>query len=211
MAERYFRILLWGYGSEQVVGAITKEQYEFWKDIDEEYLVAHAMWDPWDEADENPVYDDEDPRWLGQWYEIDDLMHENGVNASTAHISIEELEDYDYGSKVIDVLTESMDWGRFVEDYFIQVPDPIDMEETLWDSEYTFHGTSVEKGCFGEYIIKTQGDDLNISRLGFSLTLTPNEDTILELTAYDGQPVDNDGGETNGKGYYANVYARGDD
>ena len=34
----------------------------------------HSLfWDPWSDEDGNPMTDDEDPRWLGQWYEIDDI------------------------------------------------------------------------------------------------------------------------------------------
>lgn len=211
MSERYFRVYLWGYGGEQVVGSITKEQYEFWKDIDEEYLISHAFWDPWDAGDDNPVYDDNDPRWLGQWYELDDILHENGVNVTTAQVTIDELEDDDYGSRIIDTVIANMDWQRFVDEYYIQLPEPDNQEEAIYDAEYTFHGTSVEKGCFGEYYIKTDGEDLNISKLGFSLTMTPNEDIILQLTDYAGQEVDNVGGDSNGKGYYANVYSRDED
>ena len=57
------------------MGKLTKEQYEFWIDsADREPEELHSLfWDPWSDEDGNPMTDDEDPRWLGQWYEIDDI------------------------------------------------------------------------------------------------------------------------------------------
>ena len=77
-----YEIEIYGYGGEIVMGKLTKEQYEFWidsADRESEELHSHLFWDPWSDEDGNPMTDDEDPRWLGQWYEIDDrhmdVMH----------------------------------------------------------------------------------------------------------------------------------------
>ena len=90
--KRYFRVFLSCYGGESVYGSLTQEQYEFWKDLDEEDIIAHAFWDPWEENNENPIFDDEDPRFLGYWHENDDLFHENGVSEDAAYITVEEYD-----------------------------------------------------------------------------------------------------------------------
>ena len=67
-----------GYGGEVVLGKLTKEQYDYWidhADRESEELHSHLFWDPWSDEDGNPITDDEDPRWLGQWYEIDSEAH----------------------------------------------------------------------------------------------------------------------------------------
>jgi len=120
MTERYYKVYLLGYGGEHVIGTLTKEQYDFWKDLEEEDIINHAFWDPWDESDENPVFDDTDPRFLGNWYDLDDLMHENGVSAENALITIEEVDSSDYDAKILETLIENVSWEEFVEKYNIR-------------------------------------------------------------------------------------------
>jgi len=56
------------------------------------------------------------------------------------------------------------------------------------------------------YPIETDGEDLDIGALEFYTTQVPQSDNILELVNYKDQEIYNDGGDTNGKGYYAQVW-----
>ena len=71
-----FKLEMYGYGGEMVLGTITKEAYEHWanREEDDEGRHHHLFWDPYEESDGNDVVDDEDPRWLGNWHEID-ILH----------------------------------------------------------------------------------------------------------------------------------------
>ena len=200
---RYFTIQLAGYGGETVCGTLTKEQYDFWKDLEEEDIIAHAFWDPYEENDDNPVFDDSDKRFLGYWNELDDLYHDNAVTADSCYITITEVDSLEYDAKTI---TEVVDqsFNDFQEKYN-PVCDELDEEDVGENSAYGFTGFSSEKGTFGDYLIETEGD-LDITKLRFCLTLNPNGDTMLELTEYAGEDVDNNGGDTTGKGYYANIW-----
>jgi hypothetical protein len=83
-------------------------------------------------------------------------------------------------------------------------PKPLDNGDI--PTPYVFFGMSAEKGTFGLYPIETNGEDLDIGALEFNTTQVPQSDNILELTAYKDHLLDNDGGDTNGKGYYAQVW-----
>jgi hypothetical protein len=202
--KRYFRVFLSGYGGERVYGSLTQEQYEFWKDLDEEDIIAHAFWDPWEENNENPIFDDEDPRFLGYWHENDDLFHENGVSEDTAYITVEEYDGKEYNSNLISTLFDRISWKDFQTKYNSTV-DENDLEEVLENTQYVFSGYSSEKGIFGDYSIVTNGADFDPTNLGFILTSTPYE-VILEATEYDGVEIYNDGGDTTGKGYSAEIW-----
>ena len=202
--KRYFRVFLSGYGGERVYGSLTQEQYEFWKDLDEEDIIAHAFRDPWEENDENPIFDDEDPRFLGYWHENDDLFHENGVSEDAAYITVEEYDSEEYDSSLISTLFDTMSWEDFQTKYNSSV-DEDDFEEVVENAQYVFTGYSSEKGTFGDYSIVTNGADFNPSKLAFMLTSNPQEAT-LEAIEYDGVEIYNDGGDTTGKGYYASIW-----
>jgi len=202
--KRYFRVTLTGYGGERVYGSLTQEQYEFWKDLDEEDIIAHAFWDPWEENDENPIFDEEDPRFLGNWNEFDDLLHENGVSEDAAYITVEEYDSEEYDSSLISTLFDTMSWEDFQTKYNSSV-DEDDFEEVVENAQYVFTGYSSEKGTFGDYSIVTNGADFDPSKLAFMLTSNPQEVT-LEATEYDGVEIYNDGGDTTGKGYYASIW-----
>ena len=98
---RYYRILIQGYGGEQCFGSLTKEQYDFWKDMEEEHIISHMI-DPYEECDENPVFDDTDPRLIGEYYEQEDIMHINATASDSAYITIDEYD----GAEWIEILNE---------------------------------------------------------------------------------------------------------
>jgi|13_taG_2_1085334.scaffolds.fasta_scaffold19064_2 hypothetical protein len=228
MAKKYYRINLSGYGGEIALGRLTEEQYDFWAPMDEEYIIEHCMGDPWEETDDNPVHDDEDPRWLGQWYELTDIAHENGPDAGNCWIQIEEYDGPAYDSNFVGDIVTTSDWSEFETKYKPTVDNcEVDLDEILYpnghyeegDNEgepkplddgttplpYVFFGMSMEKGTFSECIVECEGD-IDPSKLRFIITKMPNGDSLLNLTEYDGEYVDEQGGSTNGKGYYAQVW-----
>jgi hypothetical protein len=231
MAKRYYRFSIHGYGGEIVLGRLTEEQYDFWQPMDEETIISHAMWDPYEESDENPIFDDEDPRFLGSWHELDDIEHVNGATSGSAWVTLEELDNLEYNANILNTLVENMDWKDFLEQYKPQVHETsLDLDDELYpngfyeeddpDGEegepkpldngdiptpYVFFGMSAEKGTFSECDIESDGE-LDITKLNFSILHMPNDDAILSLTDYDNEPVCDQGGGTNGKGYYAEIW-----
>jgi hypothetical protein len=206
---RYYKVDIWGYGGEWCWGSINAEQYEFWKDIDEDRLISHMI-DPTDECDENPIFDDEDPRFIGEFYENDSIDHLNCATLDSAMIDIYEVENEEYGSASIgDHIVESTRWTDFIEKY----PEAEDKAKYLdveisKDVKYVFFGASIEKGGFGHYLISTE-NEIDINKLEFAITETPDGEDLLELIGYEDLEICNDGGDTNGKGYSASVWEQG--
>jgi len=64
---------------------------------------------------------------------------------------------------------------------------------------------SSEKGCFVYGIIETTGD-FDPTKLTVNTTEYLDGDNIIESVSYDGNDIDNDGGDTSGKGYNAQVW-----
>ena len=90
-----FKIEMYGYGGEIVLGTITKEAYEHWADRDEEDEGRHhhLFWDPYEEQEGNDVIDDDDPRFLGMWHEIDDITHTHGAFYDRCTVEVIDEDD----------------------------------------------------------------------------------------------------------------------
>lgn len=199
---KYYRLYIYGYGGESILGSITEAQWEFWKDLEEIHLITHMI-NPHSEDDDNPVWDCEDPRWLGDWFELDSILHTHGANPGSASIEITEVSNTEWDATTLSTVLEYTFWKEFLEQSDPKVT--YDEEEIPQNVEYVFCGQSHDKGCFGEYTIATEGD-LDLSKLHFIVTELPTGDEVLELIDYDGQEVFNDGGDTNGKGMSAQVW-----
>ena len=64
---------------------------------------------------------------------------------------------------------------------------------------------SSEKGSFFEGRLETTGE-FDVKKLKFIINEYPNGEDVIDGIEYDGEDVDNDGGDTNGKGYSAHVW-----
>ena len=65
---------------------------------------------------------------------------------------------------------------------------------------------SAEKGTFFDAIIETVGD-FDLKKLKVYCNEYPNGEDIVDGMEYDGVDLDNQGGDTNGKGYSAHVWS----
>jgi hypothetical protein len=209
---RYYRILIQGYGGEQCFGSLTKEQYDFWKDMEEEHIISHMI-DPYEEDDANPIFDDTDPRWIGEYYEKEDIMHLNATALDTAYITIDEYDGAEYNSKHVKDILDPTDWSELFNKYEEQcIEDNITYEWVNFPKDYpevkyVFYGASIDKGCFGDYTLELPDDEeFDFMKLKWCQTETPNGEDFIELLSYGEQDLDNCGGDTNGKGMAACVW-----
>lgn len=218
---RYYRITLNGYGGESAYIGISKDAFEFWHPVVEEhgdndivnYMVNAEEGDyEFDEIDEVPMsaqflYDKEYD-FSRPWFEAgDEFEHSYGVEYTSAYITIEEVADDDYSSKwVADVIEnenlsslveENEHWESVVEMGVCgSVPDNV---------KYVAQMYSSEKGTFFEGIVETVGD-FDISKLKIYTTEYFNGEDTVSNVEYNGVDIDNQGGDTNGKGYYGAVW-----
>lgn len=216
-SKRYYRITMSGYGGELVYGSITKEAYNWWVEKDEEFLENYVHEDD-EEALQNmgvPVEADfrHDDGYHGQWYEMDSVEHDNGVAFDNAYIFVEQVEDDTWNAKsikeVFDGTLEDFinktNKGEF--DKGPAVGGDVGFVQHEFDTKepYLFYGMSVEKGSFFDGMVVTNGTEFNPRLLSFSATDYPNGDNIIGSLTYNGEEVDNNGGDTRGKAMYFEV------
>lgn len=210
---RYYRIRLYGYGSEIIYGQSSKEEYEYWQDVNarckEMNLTLDELDNPFQiyifEKDEKPHEYDFIPTNLqreGEWYEQDEYDHASGVATSACRVEIVEVESEEYNAAEIETIVDGEEfYDTFYDTY---EPEIVISDSEAYNHDYVFFGLSAEKGIFFDGIIETQGR-IDVSKLRFIGTEYPNGDDLIHDIEYDKSYVDNRGGETNGKGLYIEI------
>jgi hypothetical protein len=201
---RYYQISLWGYGGEVGYLSLNKEQYEYWETLqkDDNGEVVNYMLDPEDtETEIDPqmdfLADDVDPTYHHMWYDAENLVvHQNGVDYSHARITVEELANGEYGSSIVKTIVEGEDLTELVDKHELDVEMGVDETQ---EPQYVMQVYNSEKGTFFDGIIETVGS-FDPKKLKFYTTEYWNGDDTVESIEYDGVDIDNNGGDTNGKG-----------
>ena len=181
---RTYKIQLWGYGGEYVMGTVEREVYD--------YFRKHRLSVPdyaWGSEEFESVPEDMRPFNPGCYYDCDDIGHVNGVDRT---------------SGTLQVLDEN---GTVVYERDLASLDGCDVQlstfEEVWiDSQepgtVVYFGYSSEKGTFFEADIDlTEPFDPEKLLLNIS-DFDANE--IVIGVEYDDQELDNYGGDTRGKG-----------
>ncbi len=224
---RYYRIMLQGYGGESAYMTISKEAHDFWNaqcnehgDYDlVQYMVSDEDDEPeYEEIDDVPesaqfLHDKDEDNYKRPWYESHtEFEHSCGVEYGSANLTVDEVDSRDYGandvaevysyqslSELHDQLGEDSDWAHEMVEMGCE-------DEAPDGTDYIAQMYSSEKGCFFEGIIETVGKFDPKKLKVYTTEYLNGEDTVTSVE-YDGVDVDNDGGDTNGKGYSAHVWA----
>jgi len=185
---RTYKISMWGYGGEKVMGTVDRKIYDYFKHrrID---LMDYA-WDS-DYADENNIPDEMCPFPSGSWYECDDMGHAHGVNRGAGTLQIEdENGDVVYERRLEDITggdEDEPEWGGGEEVWIDEKPA----------GTVVFIGCSNEKGTFFEAELPLTAP-FDITKLTLGYDEIDGEELINSVT-YDGEQIDNWGGDTSGK------------
>ena len=223
---RFYRIQLSGYGGESAYMSISEKAHDFWKSVCEEHgdydLSAYMTSDDDDEPDFENVenvpaeaqflHDADDNNYKRPWYESHtEFEHSYGVEWSSAYIVVEEVDSNEFiPNTVADVidgenLQELLDKVDEASGYELE---PVTMgcaDEAPEGTEFIAQLYSSEKGQFFDGVIETIGE-FDIKKLKVYTTEYLNgEDTITGIE-YEGIEIENEGGNTNGKGYSASVW-----
>ena len=217
---RYYQIRLWGYGGEAEYMDLTKEQYEFWHAHIEEhgdsdavhYCVSAEDEDfDFDELDEVPEFAQflkvEGEDYSTSWYEsATGFTHQWGVDYNNARVTIEEVDSGDYNANVIAEIVDGEDLSDYINaleeanNYEIELTEMGVDEGEDTQGDYVAQMYSAEKGTFFDGIIETVGE-FDPKKLKIYTSEYLNGDDTVQNIEYDGNEVDNAGGDTNGKGY----------
>ena len=222
---KHYQIMLWGYGGEAAYIKLSKEQYEYWKekyDEDDELLLDYMLaGEGWSEEEEEPLdvppemdfmlwNSDVGEQFRTPWYEAPtEFCHQYGVGYD-CRLTVNEVVSGEYNS---DYVGDVID-GEEITELNVKITDESGGEDELIDfsmakdhqgnaieePEYVCQFWSAEKGTFFEGYISVP-DDFDIKKLKIYSEEFPNGDDTVVKVEYDGEEVDNQGGDTNGKGY----------
>jgi hypothetical protein len=197
---RTYKISMWGYGGEKVMGTVDRKIYDYFKS--RRLDLSDYAWDS-DYAEENNIPEEMQPFPAGSWYECDNLAHASGVNRDAGTLQIEDETGETVYERQLDGLT------GFNE----EEPDPeFDCNDEVWiDQEeagtVVFLGDSNEKGTFFEGEIElTQPFDITKLTLGYDEI---DGEPIINAVLYDGEDIDNWGSSTDGKSSSFGFYIAG--
>ena len=219
---RFYRVVINGYGGEAAYINISKEVYEFWHPIVEEHgdadLVEYMVnaedgefdFDYIEEVPSQAQFMTEDEHTY-PWFEApNEFIHQYGVEYSSSYLHVDEVDSGDYNSDPIrevvtgENLPEYLDSVMEANDYKF---DLVESDEELdGEGDYVVQFYSSEKGTFFDGIIETHGD-FDPRKLKIVFTEYPNGEDVITTVEYDGVEIDNNGAETNGKGYSAHLWS----
>lgn len=182
-----YRIEMSGFGGEIVLGAVPRETYDYFKanQID----VADYISDSDSYAN---IPAEHQFAESGAWYEVDNIIHESGVELSNSCVIQVTDEDGDeVWSSALDIETlinAGVTVNCLGEYYVHEQPE----------GTAIFMGQSTEKGSFfvAEFSSDEPFDPANLSLGYFDI----DGWDISAAVSYEGEDLDNEGGDTIGKG-----------
>lgn len=225
--KRYYRVQVYGYGGEHVYGKLTKEAYDFWKPIVDEHgdndlvnYMLNAEDGDFDfeniesvppEADFLMSPDADGKEWRSAWYEMPgEFEHINSVSIDSGNISVDEQDGDGWDSKHLNEALKPIDINELAgnigdqTDYETEILNPID---DLYPDKGTYivQMLSMEKGTFFDAVVETVGE-FDPKKLKITYSEAPNGEDVIHTIMYNNEELDNQGGDTNGKGYSAAVW-----
>jgi hypothetical protein len=190
-----YKITMWGYGGEYVMGTVDRKIYDYFKH--RRLDLSDFAWDS-DYADEHNIPEEMWPFPPGSWYECDDMGHVHGVDRDSGTLQIEDEK----GETIIERSLESID-GCDIElscgdEVWVDSKDP---------GTVVFVGTSGEKGTFFEGEINLTAP-FSQEKLTICYDDFDGNDVVCSVE-YDGEDIENWGANTNGKSSDFGFYISG--
>ena len=185
---RTYKVSMWGYGGERVMGTTTQEVWDYCNN--NQVDLSDVAWNS-EACEDMDLDEDLLPFPPGSWYECDDMGHTNGVSRDAGNIQIEDETGETVFQKSFDdcdgASDDSPEWC---------------CDDEVWigsrkKGEIVFVGTSNEKGTFFEGEIELT-EPFDITKLELHYEEFDGEDIVTGLT-YNGEDIDNFGGSTDGK------------
>lgn len=185
---RTYKISMWGYGGEKVMGTVSKESWDYC--MEHQVDLSDIAWNS-DAAEDMGLDADKLPFYPGSWYECDDMAHTNGVSRAAGTLQITDENDEVVFEKSLDALDgcsdDSPEWECTDEVWIGREPK----------GTVVFVGSSNEKGTFYESDFELTAP-FDITKLTLCYEEIDGEE-IVSGVQYDGEDLDNWGGSTDGK------------
>ena len=216
------RINIGGYGGEFVLGTITKEQHDYWTVFQDGELDDYAH-DAFDYVNENAISKDMDFLEGEGWHDCDNIEHTFGCDMESAWIEITLPDDtfstydnaYTLRDKYEEVELTPLQYSPY-DEMIREIGHCYTSNETSYPQPegHYFTAYSYEKGLFINVEFELPEHHVfDESRLVFNTTDLDGSE-FLESIAYiypDDSPneptdLDNEGGDTRGKGWECNLF-----
>ena len=185
---RTYTIQMWGYGGEVIMGTVDRKIFDYFKS--RRLDVSDFAWDS-DYAEDNDIPEEMWPFTPGSWYDCDDMAHAHGTsrNAGTLQVSDENGDTvYERGLEGIDGYSDdSAEWSSGDEVWIGMKPA----------GTVVFIGRSNEKGTFFEGEIELK-QPFDITKVMLNYDEIDGEELVTGVE-YDGETIENNGGNTDGK------------
>ena len=187
---RTYKISMWGYGGEKVMGTVPREVWDYC--MENSVDLSDIAWSDEDTVKDSMGLDlDKLPFYPGQWYDCDSMAHVNGVSRNAGTVQIEDENGETVYERSLDDITSGAE----------DEPEWDCMDEVWIGSKeagtVVFVGSSNEKGTFFEGEIELRAP-FDITRLTLGYEEIDGEE-IVNSVQYDGEDIDNWGGSTDGK------------
>lgn len=192
---RTYKITMWGYGGEYVMGTVDRRIYDYFKH--RRLDLSDFAWDH-DYAEEHNIPEEMWPFPPGSWYECDDMGHVHGVDRNSGTLQIEDEK----GETIIERSLEDIDGCDIGlscgDEVWVDSKDP---------GTVVFVGSSGEKGTFFEGEINLTAP-FNQEKLIICYDDFDGNDVVSSVE-YDGEEIENWGANTNGKSSDFGFYIAG--
>jgi hypothetical protein len=198
---RTYKVSLWGYGGEKVMGTTTQQVWDYC--MANQVDLVDIAWSDEDTVQEDMGLDlDLLPFTPGSWYECDDMAHVNGVSRDAGTIQIED----ENGATVFEKSLDDCDGCEDSPGWCCDDEVWVGMKSK---GDIVFIGSSNEKGTFFEGEIELRAP-FDIEKLELHYDEVDGEE-IVNAVYYDGEEIDNWGGSTDGKSSDMNMVRITDD
>jgi hypothetical protein len=185
---RTYKITMWGYGGEYIMGTVDRKIYDYFRH--RRLDLSDFAWQS-DYAEENNIPEEMWPFSPGSYYDCDDMGHIHGVDRNAGTLQIDDENGETIWQKELENITggneDEPEWGGGEEVWITSKPA----------GTVVFLGVSNEKGTFFEGEIELK-QPFDITKLTLSYDEFDGND-IISGVEYDGEQIDNFGGDTNGK------------
>ncbi len=184
---RTYKISLWGYGGEKVMGTVSREVWDYC--LANQIDLQDIAWNS--DAAENLNVDEEMlPFPPGSWYECDDMTHVSGVSRDAGTLQIED----ENGNTIFQESLDDLDGCDGSPEWCCDDEIWVTMKPA---GTVVFIGSSNEKGTFFEADLPLTAP-FEIEKLELHYEEVDGEE-IVNRVYYDGEEIDNWGGSTDGK------------
>jgi hypothetical protein len=186
---RTYKISMWGYGGEKVMGKVDREAWDYC--MENQIDLSDIAWNS-DAAEDMDLDEDLLPFTPGSWYECDSMAHVNGVSRNAGTLQIEDETGETVFEESLEDLSGDPEDGspewECIDEVWIGQAEA---------GQVVFVGNSNEKGTFFEADLELKAP-FDITKLTLQYEEVDGEE-IVNGVVYDGEEIDNWGGSTDGK------------